>query len=151
MNAISLILSFSAIVTSVFQYIHESKRKRCEATINAFDELEESIFGKSEYEKIDIENVLAIHRKAQESSDDPDEEKKIDEEWHRLTQYLARIEHFSVGVNCEIYDVNILRRMAKSYLLKQWDKLLPIIEQKRREKSSHLYSEFESMVNSLRK
>lgn len=56
---------------------------------------------------------------------------------------MDRIEHFSVGVNSDIYDVDIVKRLAGKHFCALYDKLLPMIEKKRRiNKSDKHYDEF---------
>ena len=150
MDIVALCLSIAAFAFSLIQFYMERTRNRSEATIHAFDELEDSVFGTLDYQKMNIERTLTFHVMDAESTVKSTGENPLNKEWEQLTVYLARIEHFAVGVNSRVYDIGILRRMGKTYLKTQWNKLLPIIEQKRRENNTTvIYSEFERMIKSL--
>lgn len=72
-------------------------------------------------------------------------------EYKELTTYLARIEHFCVGVNTKIYDLDVVKRMAGRYLSSVYDKFEPLIEKKRSiNKQGRHYDEFEKAVIMLR-
>ena len=72
-------------------------------------------------------------------------------EYKEITTYLARIEHFCVGVNTKIYDLDVVKRMAGRYLSSTYDKFEPLIEKKRSiNKQGRHYDEFEKAVIMLR-
>lgn len=71
------------------------------------------------------------------------------DEWFRISKALALIEHFAVGVNNKIYDLKILNSMAGNKMIDTYDKSVNIIKYKRKDSEKN-YSEFESMVNSLK-
>ena len=57
---------------------------------------------------------------------------------------------FSVGVNTEIYDLKIVKRLAGKHFCMLYDKLLPMIDKKRKiNKTDRHYDEFEKLVEEL--
>ena len=139
MEVVSLIISSLAFFFSVWQFCYEKKRNRSEATIHAFDDLEENVFSKEEYN--DKLVLLAGKEVA----------KNVDGCYSRkATLFLSRIEHFSVGVNSGVYDLVVLNRMAGAFIIKQYSKWSPYIETKRQNnENSKYYDEFEKLHNSL--
>ena len=80
------------------------------------------------------------------------EEHKLGKAWKRGTEYLSRIEHFCVGVQAKAFDLDTLNRLAGGYFINQYEKWLPIIEQKRLDDGSMKhYNEFEDVVDELKK
>lgn len=106
----AIIISFIALAFSVGQFYSERKRNRQEATIHAFDELETD------------ESVLYLFSLSRAQIDDLVEQRKkydirIDSDWKIITKALSLIEHFAVGVNSEVYDLDILNRMAGNKII----------------------------------
>jgi len=140
----ALVFSGIAIIISLAQFFSERNRSRKEATIHAFDELEENVFSKKHYKKLVIR---AGEEYALSGKPENDQEK-----WNEATLALSRIEHFAVGVNSKIYDLKTLNRMAGSFLLEEFSRWKPIIDTKRiQAPNSKHYDEFETMCISLKK
>lgn len=76
-------------------------------------------------------------------------------EYRVLSGYLARIEHFSLGVNTGIYDVKVTERAATSYLTMLYKKLEPLILTKNNSNNSSYenkyHKEFGKLVTALTK
>lgn len=132
-----------ALVVSVVQYHREGNRTRKEATIHAFDKLEEEksiifLFG---CDKANIENLV----KSRKESD-----RHIKDKWDNLDKALPLIEHFAVGINSKIYDLETLNKMAGNQLIITFNNCRSLIDYKRtgdgKEKN---YVEFEEMINKL--
>lgn len=68
-----------------------------------------------------------------------------------MTNCMARIEHFSVGVNSGVYSIFILNRLAGGFIIERHEYLTKIIEHKRIVKP-HVkhYDEFDKMVDHLK-
>ena len=68
-----------------------------------------------------------------------------------LSGYLARLEHFAVGINTGIYDVQVVKRLAGWYLCGLQDKIDPLIQKKRQlNRTAKHYDELEAMLNQMR-
>ena len=142
-------IALMAFIFSLAQFFDEKRRARSEATIHAFDDLEQKVFHRQEYKALlNMIEQQKVSKDALERVDfNPDD-------WNKLTEYLSLIEHFAVGVNCKTYDIRILRRLGKTFIINQWNKLEPIIDYKRKENvnvSTNIYTEFEKMVNNLKR
>lgn len=138
----AIIVSVIALGLSIYQFFVERKVNRMEATINAFAELQKEVLNQEEYFKADIIAILEKHKKIKGSSKDAD--------WELISEYLARLEQFSVGINMDVYSVDVVDRMAGSYLIKEFNRLLPIIDYKRfKGNTNKRYEEFEMMVKKL--
>lgn len=73
------------------------------------------------------------------------------EEYKRITKLMARIEHFSVGVNSDIYSLEITKRLAGKHFCAIYDKVEPMIKKKRETfKDDKHYDEFEKLVVDLK-
>ena len=144
LDIIALLLSFLAIVISITQHISEKNRCRKEATIHAFDVLEKEVFAKKTYKNIVVRQGTnyALNTNAAEDIS----------AWNEATLALSQIEHFSVGVNSKVYDLNTLNRMAGSFIIKEYLRWKPIIETKRNQypKDKH-YDEFEKLYIELKR
>ena len=92
----SLVLSILAFVFSLWSFFVERKRNRSEATIHAFDQLEEQVFSQKNY------STLAI--KAGEDYCNG----KRDGSWQTATSYLSKIEHFCAGIRLKTYDLSLI-------------------------------------------
>lgn len=69
-----------------------------------------------------------------------------------MSGLLARIEHFSLGVNTNIYDAELVQRAATRYFIVIYNKLKPMIEKKQiRSNGIKYYKEFETLVESVKK
>ena len=72
-------------------------------------------------------------------------------DWNKLTTSLADLENFCVGINLKIYDINVLNRLGGGHFIQLFSSLEPIITEKRKDKSSKHYDEFEMTVNELKR
>lgn len=72
--------------------------------------------------------------------------------WDEVTTYLAKIENFSVGINTNIYSIDILNSLGGNFFIEQYRNLIPIINKKREEdKGNKHYDQFEKVVKRLKK
>ena len=139
-SLVAMIVSIISIIVSVAIYFLGISRERKQATLDAFNALQEQVFDKlNQYTYAKIreicngwQQVLKDKRKKDEISDD---ERiiidKIVDDYRALSGLLARIEHFSLGVNTGIYDAKIAERAATTYLVMLYrEKLKPLIEVK---------------------
>lgn len=136
MELCALIISLLAFFLSVFQFLRDSSRQKKEATLNAYNELQNDVFSDLTKYSFPVSKV-----------------KRGDEEWNKFTVYLAKLERFSVGINTGIYSIQILNHLGGAYFICEYEKLEPIIIQKRKDNivpGGH-YDEFEKAVSRLKK
>ena len=137
---ISIVSFLLAFVSAIFSWrvhkqtvIHDKKQ----ATLDAFNILQEQVL-----DKINLYSNSKVKEIAEDARS---------KEYKELTILMARIEHFSVGVNSEIYDLKIVKRLAGKHFCAMYNKLLPMIEKKRKiNKTDKHYDEFEKLVVGLR-
>lgn len=94
----ALLLSVFSMIGSAIVYISGLRRERRTATLNAFNVLQEQV--------LDHLNLYTRKRVEEISASPRSEEYKL------LSGYLARLEHFAVGINTGIYDVQVVKRLA---------------------------------------
>ena len=126
-DIIALAVAAIAAVISGLAYYHSQKaykqtvdhdRKR--DTLDAFNTLQNEAF-----DKLNLFSPSEI----QEISKHP-----TSKEYKQISGYIARIEHFCVGVNTEIYDKETVFQLAHGYLDSDTilGRITPIIERKHR-------------------
>ena len=133
----ALLLSVFSMIGSAIVYISGLRRERRTATLNAFNVLQEQV--------LDHLNLYTRKRVKEISASPRSEEYKL------LSGYLARLEHFAVGINTGIYDVQVVKRLAGWYLCGLQDKIDPLIQKKRQlNRTAKHYDELEAMLNQMR-
>lgn len=136
LSIISILLAFGSAIFSWRVHkqtvIHDKKQ----ATLDAINILQVQVFDEL-YDYTNSE-IVAISQNNRS------------EEYKRITKLMARIEHFSVGVNSDIYSINITKRLAGRHFCAIYDKVLPMIKKKRETfKNDKHYNEFEKLVEEL--
>lgn len=145
-DILSLIAIALSLVSLIYSYklnrdgvIHDRKRD----TLDAFNLLQEQVLDElNTYTKMDIDQLCT----------DPKSE-----EYKKVSALLARIEHFAVGVNEEIYDQETVKRLAGKHIVRTYEKLECMIETKRLlsqripgNDEELLYDDFEKLAVSFR-
>lgn len=118
------ILSILAMVISVisggfalYTFIWTARRDRKQATLDAYNQLQEQALDHLNFYMPAAIKEIAKDRKS--------------EEYKRISAYVARIEHFCVGVNQGIYDRRTVFELAHGYFDSGLKKRIePIIESK---------------------
>ena len=120
MEYISIAISALAIIISVVSYIVNVQHDRKKDTLDAFNRLQEQAFDKLN---------LLMPKEIEEIVKHP-----TSPEYKELSGYVARIEHFCVGVNQEIYDRKTVYALAHGYLdgKQILGRITPMIEKKNR-------------------
>lgn len=136
-------ISIIALIFSMKQFYYERSRNRKEATIHAFDQLEsnESIKFLFSCSQGDIDSFVKRHEQT---------DNRIRDKWDLISGALPLLEHFAVGINSEIYDLETLNRMAGNKIITVYNNCSKLLQHKRigvgNEKN---YSEFQKMVARL--
>lgn len=116
--AVSIIIAVASALFSVFTYYQNVIHDRKQATLEAYNRLQAEVF--------DMINTFMPAEIRDICEDTKSNEYKL------LSGYLARIEHFCVGINEKIYDADIFYAMAHGYfdgfLLK--NRIEPLLESK---------------------
>ena len=128
----SAVLAFLAagfsIYTFVWNVIHDKKRD----TLDAYNTLQEQALDLLyEYNEKQIRYIVENHEK---------------DEYRNISKYLARIEHFAVGVNNNIYDRKTVYELSHGFLdTRIWNTVQPILEQKQNGREDY-YSDYRELV-----
>ena len=116
-DLISIGFSVIAAVFSLITYRKSIVHDRQQATLDAYNQLQEQALDHLNlYRPSNIKEIVKDRRS---------------EEYKKLSAYVARIEHFCVGVNQKIYDRKTVYELAHGYLDSSIKKRIePIIEKK---------------------
>ncbi len=143
LDLIAIIISVVALLLSAYQFLVERKLNRMGATIAALAELQKDVLNEEKFINASVNEILEYHKRANG---------EYDVDWETVSESLARIEQFAVGVNTGVYSIIILYRMAGSHIIKLFNKFKPIIDYKREKAGTNKrYEEFEKMVNGLKR
>lgn len=112
-----------AIIISIALYRHGLNRERRTDTLKNLSEIRRRYF-----------NTKAL-----------DEKEKL--------KYLNELEYFATGVNEKIYDINIVKKMSGSRLIRQYDNWIAEFIQVRRSQfgNNRAYCEYEKMIKTIKR
>ena len=117
---ISALVAFSSIVCSVITYRITVLHDRKQATLESYNRLQTEVF--------DFLNMYTTTEIDEICKNTKSENYKV------LSGYIARIEHFCVGVNEKIYDRNVFYKLAHGYfdgpILQR--RVMPILDSKKK-------------------
>lgn len=159
-SIIAAIISLVSIFVSVAIYFYGISRERKQATLNAFNILQEQVFDKlNQYTFGEIREICErwdqILPRCQWDKYSEEEIAKMNNtilEYRLLSGFLARIEHFSLGVNSGIYDAKIAERAATTYFVMLYrNKLKPLLDEKQENSKTEYYTEFRKLVEKIEK
>ena len=101
---IAVVSSLIALVSmefSIITYKNTASYDRKQATLEAYNRLQEEVFDSiNSYTPKDIADICMNSKST---------------EYKVLSGYLARLEHFCIGVNEKIYDKDVFYKMAHGY------------------------------------
>ena len=147
----AMIISLIAVIVSVAIYLLGIQRDKKQDTLDSFNLLQEQVFDKLNL--ITYSEITNICKKVDNGSIDDETNSK----YYELLGYLARLEHFSLGVNTGIYDAKTAERAGTAFLVSLRKKLLPVIElqEKRGNRNSdkriEYYKEFRMLTERVAK
>lgn len=102
LSLIAIILSVVSGGFSFYTFIWTTRRDRKQATLDAYNQLQEQALDHLNYYRpADIVEIAKNPRS---------------EEYKKNSTYIARIEHFCVGVKQKIYDSETVYALARDYL-----------------------------------
>ena len=138
-SSISLVIALLSAIAAAFSYqsnvIHDRKRD----TLDAFNTLQKEVFDNlNRFRPSDIQEI-AKH--------------PTSNEYNELSGYIARLEHFCVGVNQKIYDFKTVYMLAHGYLdsKKIRTRIDPIINRKNHKGNEDYYSNIHSVLKKMEK
>lgn len=137
LSIVSMAVSAIAVIVSLGTYYASVIRDRQQATLDAFNLLQNEVL-----DKLNLYTGAEIAQIAQDVHS---------EAYKKISVLLARCNHFAVGVNTKIYDKKIVRRLAGRYFIGIYDKLETLIEKKRSvNHTERHYYELEKLVCELK-
>ena len=134
--ALAIISTVFSIVTYRQSVIHDRKMH----TLEAYNTLQEQVFDELiKYQPSEIEQIV---------------EDVKSEEYKMLGAYCARIEHFCVGLNEKIYDIDTFYELAHGFFDSEHGLLLPriypVISKKSENSDIDYYSNFHKVLNDMK-
>ena len=139
LSIIAIVLSVISGGFSLYSFVWTARRDRKQATLDAYNQLQEQAF-----DKLNTYAPAAIREIANNLKS---------EEYKTVSGYIARIEHFCVGVNQNIYDRRTVYALAHGYLDGQVLKrrMEPIIDKKQIGASEDYYENIHSVLRWMEK
>ena len=160
-SVIAIVVSIISVAISIMFYISGVQRETKQSTLEAFNILQEQVFDNlnnytfAEIKEIcaTFQNITSRGREIAVSETEKENEIYHLGEYRKLSGYLARIEHFALGVNTGIYDSKIAERAGTAYLSMLYTgKLKPLIELKHiRANGVEYYAEFRVLVDKIQR
>lgn len=173
---VSIIAVFVSGLTFLFTVMvtyRGGQREKKQATLDALNVLQEQVFDKlNSYTFNEVKDIAAQWQSSIQEKDDFIKEKhgtvdefwnthheydSVIEEYRKLSGYLARIEHFALGVNTGIYDAKTTERAATTYFVMLYRKFMPILAVKNngtpndKALKNIYHTEFSTLVNRIQK
>lgn len=133
LSAIAIVVSLFSVLFSAFTYIRTMRRDRKQATLDAYNCLQEQVFDLlNQYTPSEIREIAKNNRSS---------------EYKTVSSLAARIEHFCVGVNQKIYDFNTMYELAHGYFDAAFLKarIEPLLEKKHQNTSYDYYANIHSV------
>ena len=139
LSGIALIISGFSFIFSFYTFFWAVKRDRKQATLDAYNTLQNEAF-----DKLNLMMPSDIREIANDSRS---------KEYKEISGYIARIEHFCVGVNLGIYDKETVYELAHGYLDSQTivDRINPIIGKKNQKKDYDYYGNIHKVLDWMKK
>ena len=117
LSAVAIVLSVISGGFSLYTFLWTARRDQKQATLDAYNRLQEQALDHLNYYRPSEIAEIAKNPRSPE--------------YKKISAYIARIEHFCVGVNQKIYDSKTVYELAEGYLdgaIKA--RIEPIIEKK---------------------
>lgn len=102
LSVVAIVLSVISGGFSFYTFIWTTRRDRKQATLDAYNQLQEQALDHLNYYR--PTEIIEIAKNPRS------------EEYKKISTYIARIEHFCVGVNQKIYDSETVYALARDYL-----------------------------------
>ena len=117
LSVVAIVLSVISGGFTFYTFIWTTRRDRKQATLDAYNQLQEQALDYLNYYR--PTEIIEIAKNPRS------------EEYKKLSAYIARIEHFCVGVTQNIYDRKTVYELAHGYFDGAGrDRIDPIIEKK---------------------
>ena len=134
LSIFSLLCSFFALGFSVRTHRESVAHDRKQATLDAYNQLQEQVL-----DKLYTYKPAYIREIAKD---------KCSEEYKIISTYIARIEHFCVGIEEDIYDMETMYKLSHGFFdasIKY--RIMPIIELKNRDSKEYYINTLNVLEN----
>ena len=138
LSVVAIVLSVISGCFSFYTFIWTTRRDRKQATLDAYNQLQEQALDHLNYYR--PTEIIEIAKNPRS------------EEYKKISTYIARIEHFCVGVNQKIYDSETVYALARDYLdgaIKA--RIEPIIDRKNQFGGEDYYENIHQVYNWMAK
>lgn len=171
-SSLAFIVSFATFLFTVLVTYRGERREKKQATLDAINVLQEQVFdnlntytfgeirdiAEKWSESIEAKNKYIENNEgtAEEFWESHHEYDAVVKEYRKISGYLARIEHFALGVNTGIYDAKVTERAATTYFVMLFNKMMPILSVKNggatrdTELNNTFHTEFSTLVERIR-
>lgn len=141
-SIIAAAISLISLFVSIKSYVQDHKRRKKQATIEFYDTICEKLYELNANTDPTLGGIAPTIENIANNI-----QLKAD-----VTKILSTYERFSAGVNSGIFDLDLIDRMAGSYLIVLFSRFLPYIEEIRKDASrKSSYVEFEHLVMEIKK
>ena len=139
LSATATVIALVSAVLSLFTFCSTRKRDQKRDTLEAYNRLQEQVFDELNLLRPEeIEEIVKNNRSA---------------EYKKISGYLARIEHFCVGVNTKIYDFKTVYELGHGYIdghqIKK--RIVPIIDRKQSGTQQDYYENIHKLLKNMDK
>ena len=138
LSVVAIVLSVISGGFSFYTFIWTTRRDRKQATLDAYNQLQEQALDHLNYYR--PTEIIEIAKNPRS------------EEYKKISTYIARIEHLCVGVNQKIYDSETVYALARDYLdgaIKT--RIEPIIDRKNQYGDDDYYENIHQVYNRMAK
>jgi hypothetical protein len=134
LSIIAIVISVLSGCFTIYAFIWNVNRDRKQATLDAYNCLQN--------EALDKMNLF-MPSDIREIANDPKTDK-----YKEISSYIARIEHFCVGVNENIYDKKVVYKLAHGYLDSSFilNRINPIIDKKQKNADEDYYENIHKVL-----
>ena len=139
LSVMAIVISVLSGVFALYTFFWTVRRDRKQATLDAYNQLQDQAF-----DKLNLYSPAAIREIAEEPKS---------EEYKIISGYIARIEHFCVGVNQNIYDRKTVYALAHGYLDGNMlqSRIEPIIEKKHINATEDYYENIHTIIQWMKR
>ena len=139
LSVMAIVISVLSGVFALYTFFWTVRRDRKQATLDAYNQLQDQAF-----DKLNLYSPAAIRKIAEEPKS---------EEYKIISGYIARIEHFCVGVNQNIYDRKTVYALAHGYLDGNMlqSRIEPIIEKKHINATEDYYENIHTIIQWMKR
>ena len=154
-TAMGSIVTMLSVILAVVTYVKSREDKMKQSTYDAYDKFKNEAFElENKIYLFDLTKILESKRTIDSKLNAENllskEKKTHMEQWNEIKEYLTKVERIATCVNNGIFDARTIYNMGGPYMIKTYNKLIPIILYKRKsEGTDGVYEEFEKMVKKL--